>query len=100
MIKACINGINCILFYDERIAPEKAPQGYPYMYHIRHDENNWTRPVNLERFVVVNFFGTVFMKEPIEIDASDYLEINSFEMEGNYVVFEINEKLSGKLLSL
>jgi len=81
MMKACINGMDCVLFYDERIPPEKAPQGYPYMYHVRHDDNNWICPITIERFVVVNFFGTVFMKEPIVIGEDNYLEINQFKHE-------------------
>ena len=94
MIKACINGIDCVLFYDKRIPPEKTPQGYPYLYHIRHDDNNWIRPVTIERFVVVNFFGTVFMKEPIEIDEGGYLEINHFKHD--YVEFKISGELFEK----
>jgi hypothetical protein len=53
MIKARVNGIDCIVFYDERLSPEKAPAEYPYMYHIRHNEDNWTHPISLERFTAV-----------------------------------------------
>ena len=89
-MNAQINGLSCILYYDERIPAEEAPLGYPHMYHIRHNENNWTRPVNLERSVFVNFFGTVFMKEPIEFDGSGYVEIDSFSMETQMVEFRLN----------
>ena len=90
MVKARINGIDCFLYYDERIPAEKAPPGHPYMYHIRHDEDDWTVPITLERLVVVNFFGTVFMKEPIQIGVDGYVEIDDFKMGGDFVVFRLS----------
>ena len=78
MIKSYINGIESILFYEERVSIETAPMGYPYMYHLRHDDNNWIQPVTIESFVVVNFFGTVFMKESVEIGDDGYVEVESF----------------------
>jgi len=87
MINACINGIECKLFYDERISVNKAPAGYPYMYHLRHDEENWNRPISIENFVFVNFFGTIFTNKPLNIDRNDYIDVNSFEMDWEYVEF-------------
>lgn len=100
MIKVRINDFDCMLAYDERISPEKAPAGYPYVYHIRHDETNWTCPISIERFVAVNFFGTVFSKEPIRIDKDGYTEIEHFEWEHDYVEFMIDGTLFGKMLGL
>ena len=93
MLNARINDIDCIVYYEERIPPEKAPSGYPYMYQIRHDEDDWTRPVTLERLVIVNFFGTAFMKEPIDLDSNGYIEIERFSMGKQFVQF----KLSGAI---
>jgi hypothetical protein len=100
MVKARINGFDCILFYDERITPDKAPAGHSYMYHVRHDEDDWTYPISVEHFVLVNFFGTIFTKEPIEIDRDYYLEIEHFEMEHDYVKFKIDGTLFEKMLGL
>ena len=95
-----INGISCILCYGERIPQEKAHIGYPYSYHIRHDEDDWTCPISIERFVVVNFFGTVFMKKPLEFGADDYIEIEQFELEGECVKFTLNGALLNRMLGL
>lgn len=100
MIKARINGIDCIVFYDERLSHEEAPAEYPYMYHIRHDEDNWTHPISLERFVAVNFLGTAFMKKPLEIDKNGYIEIEQFKLERDYVKFRIDGPVFGKMLGL
>jgi hypothetical protein len=100
MIRARINGIDCILFYDERVPLEKAPLGYPYMYHIRHDEDDWTRPISIEQFVVANFFGTIFMKKPVELGRDGYMEIERFWTDCNYVKFKIKGTLFSEMLGL
>ena len=100
MLKARINNIDCLVCYDERVPAEKAPPDFPYMYHIRHDEDNWTLPITLERFVLVNFFGTVFMKEPLEFDSSGYIEIKSFSIENNLVTFKLNRSVFEKTFGL
>jgi hypothetical protein len=86
MIKALVNDIECIFYYDERFSPEHAPLGYPYMYHLRHDEDDWTRPISIEKYVLVNFFGTVFMKNPIDFGNEIYMDINKFKMGKNHFV--------------
>lgn len=100
MLNARINNIDCVVYYDERISPEKAPSGYPHMYHIRHDEDDWTRPVTLERSVVVNFFGTVFMEKQIEFDDSGYVDIESFSMEKQFVAFKLRGSIFESVFSL
>lgn len=77
MLNACINNIDCVVYYDERVSPTKAPLGYPYMYHIRHDEDDWTQPITLERLVIVNFLGTALMKEPVDFGVNSYIEIGN-----------------------
>jgi hypothetical protein len=100
IMNASLNGVQCILFYDERIASEKAPLGYHYIYHLRHDEDDWTRPISIERFVVVNFFGTVFTKEPIEIDESGYVEIESFRIETQFIIFRLSGSVFNSMFCL
>jgi hypothetical protein len=99
MLTANVNGIKCVLFYEERIIPEKAPSGFPFMYHIRHDENDWTCPISIEKYVAVNFFGTVFMEKPLEFDSSSYIKIKKFKLESNYIKFKVSKSLFMKMLS-
>ncbi len=96
MIDACIDGIECKLFYDERIPVNKAPSEYPFMYHIRHDEENWIRPISIEHFVLVNFFGTIFTKEALNIRRGGFLDIKSFEIDWDYLEFRFPIKLFGE----
>jgi hypothetical protein len=92
-MRANINNIECIFYIDERISQNKAPEGYPFMYHIRHDEDNWTLPISIERCVWVNFFGTVFMKKPLNFSENYYLEIESFFIEDKqFITFCLSDK--------
>jgi hypothetical protein len=100
MIKARINGIDCIVFYEERIPQGKAPSGYPFKYLLRHDENDWTRPISLERFVAVNFFGTAFMRKPIKLDIDGYIEIVRFDLKYNFVKLIVSGTLFRKLFGI
>ena len=48
----------------------------------------------------VNFFGTVFTKEPIGIDRDGYMEIERFELEHDYTVFRVDGALFEKMFGL
>jgi hypothetical protein len=100
MLNARINNIDCIVYYEERISQEKAPLGYPYMYHIRHDEDDWTRPVTLESLVAVNFFGTAFFKEPLEFGGTSYIEIERFSMERQFVQLKLSDAVFKNMFCL
>ncbi len=101
MQKARINNINCIFYYEERIPLEKAPIGYPYMYHLRHDEDNWIQPISIEQFVLVNFFGTIFTEKPIDFRTNTYIEIEQFELvNSNFLDFKISRTLFNKMLGI
>lgn len=100
MIKAYINGKEGLFFYDERIPLENAPHGYPYMYHLRHDEDDWTKPIHIERLVIVNFFGTVFLKEKLHFNRCGYFEIEKIELDCNYAKININHNLLENLFGL
>ena len=68
MNDARVNGIKCKFFYDEAIPPEQRTYRFPYTVIIlRHDENNWIKPISIEPFVFVNFFGTVFHERSTRI---------------------------------
>jgi Large polyvalent protein associated domain 28 len=99
-MKAWVNGIECQFFYDEAIPPEQAPEGFPYIFYLRHDENNWIKPVSIEPYVFVNFFGTVFMKNKLEFDKNRYIDVKRFKFEGYYVVFGLRKSAANKMLGL
>jgi hypothetical protein len=96
MIDAKINGIDCKLFYDERVPVDKAPIGFPYIYHLRHDEENWCCPMSIENFVLANFFGTIFTKEFLNIGKVDYIDITGFEVDWDYIEFKFPLGIFGK----
>lgn len=100
MMNVFINDIECILYYEERVPPQQAPFGYPYMYHLRHDEDDWTCPITLERFVAVNFFGTVFMEKPVEFGEQNYINIKRFKMINNYVKISLKSEVLNKMLDI
>ena len=80
------------VFYVEAIPPEQAPEGFPYIYYLRHDENNWTKPISIEPYVFANFFGTVFMKNKLEFDKNRYIDVKRFKFEGDYVVLDYENR--------
>ena len=67
-MKANINGIECLFYYDERIPQHETPTEYPFTYQIRHDEDDWCYPVSIEQRVTVNFFGTIFTAIPLQFN--------------------------------
>ncbi len=89
MISANVNGYECLFAYDERVKPADYPAEYRFKYDIRHDEDNWTLPVTIEPFVLVNFLGSIFTKMPV-FDSKDPIEVYSFEMAGNWKPFYLN----------
>ena len=99
-MKAWVNGIECQFFYDEAIPPEQAPEGYPFIYYLRHDENNWIKPISIEPYVFANFFGTVFMKNKLEFDKNRFIDVKRFKFEGDYVVFGLRKSAANKMLGL
>jgi hypothetical protein len=98
MVRARVNRQACILHRDERIPAEDAPFGYPHMYHLRHSEDDWTCPDSIERFVLVNFFGTIFLENPLDIGEDGYVDIWNFETEDDHVKFFLRRTLLKKLL--
>lgn len=52
------------LFTDVRIEKETVPKGL-YMYQVRHDEEDWSEPIQVKNYILVNFLGTLITKEPL-----------------------------------
>ena len=54
-----------------------------YYYDIRHSDQDWSDPVTIEPFVMVNHFGTIVTTEPIEFptheEEAPYLPITDEE---------------------
>jgi hypothetical protein len=87
--KATVNGCNCIILRDKWVDARYAPFGYPDVCYLRHSESDWTRPESIERFVLVNLYGTMFSAEPFLADEEEYIEVSTFEIEDDGVAFVI-----------
>lgn len=68
------------LFIDLRVDRKTIPEGW-HVYEVRHSDNDWGEPVEICLGVLVNFYGTLLVKEPIELvpfpeTGNDYLYID------------------------
>jgi hypothetical protein len=85
MEKVRINNFDCIL--SERSKVQVIPKGYPYKYYARHGSDDWTKPLTIEKFVRVDYFGIIFTKQPIDLGEKGFLAVWSFfrydELEDN-----------------
>ncbi|MBR0510000.1 MAG: hypothetical protein IJJ85_07760 [Clostridia bacterium] len=70
------------LFANERYGSETTPEGL-YCYHLRMSDEQ-DRLAALEPYVKVNFGGTVFTKEPIDLGEDGCLELSE-ESEPNFL---------------
>ena len=53
-------------------------EGHPHKYFLRHGDRDWGRPVSIEsRFVMVNFCGYFFTREPIDM-TTDWLPVKDY----------------------
>jgi hypothetical protein len=67
MLKALVNGIKCVIFYDERVFQESAPYGFPFMYHIRQMKMIGLVAISIEKYVAVNLFRNRLHRKTIRI---------------------------------
>ena len=85
MEKVRINNFDCIL--SERSKVQVIPKGYPYKYYARHGSDDWTKPLTIEKFVRVDYFGIILTKQPIDLGEKGFLAVWSFfrydELEDN-----------------
>ncbi len=82
-----INGIECMLFEGKRfyqIRTDDRARGYSYVYELRHADDDFTKPVTVERRVRVNFFGTILAQEPFVFGRDGYVEITSLDRPYSY----------------
>lgn len=82
-----IFGKEC-LFSDLRIDRKTIPEGW-FMYEVRHDDEDWSNPVEIGLGILVNFFGTIITKEELKLIPSTvtnnaYLDIDP-EKDWNYI---------------
>jgi Large polyvalent protein associated domain 28 len=91
MFKVRINGTQGILYYEERIPRELAPAGYPYMYHLRHDEDDGMEPISIKRFVLVNFLGTIFVNKPFEFGTEPFINIKKIKYERQLIPYKLRK---------
>lgn len=63
------------LFSEMRIERESVPK-HLYFYEVRHADEDWSEPCQIQRGILVNFFGTLITKEPLLKDCENglYLE--------------------------
>ena len=76
------------LFSCCRVDKETVSEGW-YIYDIRHDDDCQGDPVQICKWVAVNHWGTLLVKEPFELEPSKfndnaYLDINP-EEDWNYL---------------
>ena len=81
------------LFTDYRVNRDTIPEGY-FMYEIRHDDDCQGDPVQIAKWVIVNFWGTLLVKEPFNLEPSPmtnnaYLSIDP-EEDWSYTALYVN----------
>ena len=96
MFKVRVNGVQGIFYYGERIPSYLAPAGYPHMYHLRHDEDDGMEPISIEKFVLVNFFGTVFLRKPVEFGTEPYIEVKKIKYDRQLIPYKLRKSMMAK----
>lgn len=54
-----------------------------HLYELRHEDEDWSRPCQVARGILVNFYGTVLTAEPLKLD-----EDGRRDMESTNLVFQ------------
>ncbi|MDD4808081.1 MAG: hypothetical protein PHU30_06280 [Oscillospiraceae bacterium] len=65
-----------MLLTTARIDRSSVPEGL-HLYELRHDDEDWCDPVQIGRGILVNFYGTVLSREPIELNADGFLDLDA-----------------------
>ena len=63
------------LFYDGRILKENIPAG-GYVYEIRHSDEDWGEPCEINRLTIVDYFGVIITYKPIRLNKYNYVDIS------------------------
>ena len=77
-----------------------APAGYPYMYHLRHDEDDGMEPISIEHFVLVNFFGTIFLRKPVEFGKERYVEVKKIKYDRQLIPYKLQKSMMNQVMGL
>jgi hypothetical protein len=77
-----INNFDCILSESSKV--QVSPEGYPFKYYARHGSDDWTIPLTIEKFVRVDYFGTIFTKQPTDLGEKGFLDVWSFFRYGEF----------------
>ena len=78
------------LFTDLRVDRSTVPDGV-YRYEVRYSDEYGGEPVELARGIMVDFFGTVLMREPIQLPISGGLELNDGDLDFQSGCFSLAE---------
>lgn len=63
------------LLSEYRVDHTKDTEG-KFLYDIRHSDNDWCDPATIEQRVIVNWFGTLILCEPITFpEGQDFLDV-------------------------
>lgn len=84
------------LFTNERIKRDTVPVGW-YLYEVRHDDECQGIPCEIARGILVNFWGSLLMRDKLsEVEKEGYLYISEEDWiddsEGYYLLSEYLEK--------
>ena len=58
-----------MLFTCERVDRRTVPQGL-FLYEVRYDDYNFCNPVQLAKGILVNHYGTLLSRWPVELESS------------------------------
>ena len=78
------------LFTDLRVDRSTVPDGV-YRYEVRYSDEYGGEPVELTRGIMVDFFGTVLTREPIQLPISGGLELNDGDLDFQSGCFSLAE---------
>lgn len=83
------------LFTSLRIDRSTVPEGL-YLYELRHADEDWGDPCQLARGILVNHYGTILTREPIQLPIEGWLNLNpgdfNFSDGGCHTVAEFQNK--------
>jgi len=70
-------GIDVVV--DNRISLTVDRDKYPFMYGMRHADNDWSVPVTIEERVVVNRYGFMFASKELPLSNKGYINVTRKE---------------------
>ena len=89
------------LFTSLRIKRATVPQGL-FQYEVRHDDDGRGDPVEIAKGIMVNHWGTILTRKPLELPENGYLSIDpekDWSYGGNGEQMTAEEFLTGQLRS-